>query len=266
MISKEIVIGGKILSDIRFSDVPSDRIVVFCHGYKGYKDWGAWNLVADEFAKNGIDFLKFNFSLNGGTLENPIDFPDLNAFGRNTYSQEVKDLNTVIDYVSDKFPQKKIALIGHSRGGGIVTLVAAQNDKVSKVISWAGVADYKRRFPIGEELSKWKNEGVRYVLNGRTNQKMPHNYSFYEDFIENESQLEILKWAAKINKPHLIVHGKQDEAVNVSEGMELNRANPSSQLFLLNANHTFGSKHPWESKSLPDALETVVLQSIKFVK
>ena len=26
----------------------------FAHGYKGYKDWGAWNLMAEKFAKNGF--------------------------------------------------------------------------------------------------------------------------------------------------------------------------------------------------------------------
>ena len=31
-------------------------IVIFCHGYKGYKDWGAWNLVAERFAEEGYFF------------------------------------------------------------------------------------------------------------------------------------------------------------------------------------------------------------------
>ncbi|MCB9189772.1 MAG: alpha/beta fold hydrolase [Flavobacteriales bacterium] len=241
-------------------------MVIFCHGYKGYKDWGAWNLVAEEFAENGIDFLKFNFLLNGGTLEDPIDFPDLDAFGRNTYSQEVKDLNEVILYVKETYPDKKIALIGHSRGGGVVTLVAGQNQNVDNVISWAGVSDFKSRFPVGDELKNWKESGVRYVLNGRTNQEMPHYYSFYEDFVRNESQLDILQWVKHISKPHLIIHGNEDLAVNVSEAMEIHRANPSSELFLLDTDHTFGSRHPWLIKELPGALETIVHKSIKFVK
>ena len=49
-------------------------LVIFAHGYKGYKDWGAWNLMAEKFAKNGFYFVKFNFSHNGTSLENPIDF------------------------------------------------------------------------------------------------------------------------------------------------------------------------------------------------
>lgn len=266
MEKSQFVIGQQILADLTSSGFESDWVVIFCHGYKGYKDWGAWNLVAKEFTSNGLDFLKFNFSFNGGTLDDPIDFPDLDAFGRNTYSQEVKDLNTIIDFVHKNYPGKRIALIGHSRGGGIVSLVAGQNSKVDKVISWAGVADFKSRFPMGEELVRWRESGVRYVLNGRTLQEMPHYYSFYEDFVNNEGQLDILEWVQRITIPHLIIHGKQDRAVNVSEAKALHQANPGAELFLLDTDHTFGSKHPWSADKLPEALETIVYKSIKFVK
>ena len=29
-------------------------LLIFVHGYKGYKDWGAWNLMAEDFAKAGF--------------------------------------------------------------------------------------------------------------------------------------------------------------------------------------------------------------------
>ncbi|CAG5078383.1 alpha/beta hydrolase family protein [Parvicella tangerina] len=262
---ESIVIEERILADITFAE-NSEWMVVFCHGYKGYKDWGAWNLVADHFSKNGIDFLKFNFSLNGGTLSDPIDFPDLDAFGRNTYSQEVIDTNAVISFICENYPEKEIAIIGHSRGGGIATLVAAQNDCVSRLITWAGVCDFKRRFPKNKELEEWQRTGVRYVLNGRTKQKMPHFYSFYEDFLIHEKELDILNWTSKITIPHLIIHGEEDEAVNSSEAKELHAVNPESELLIVTGGHTFGSKHPWIKKELPTALRTVVDQSIKFVK
>jgi hypothetical protein len=27
-------------------------LVIFVHGYKGYKDWGAWDLMAEKFAES----------------------------------------------------------------------------------------------------------------------------------------------------------------------------------------------------------------------
>lgn len=263
--SSTIIIDNKILADIHLADQSNDWIVIFCHGYKGFKDWGAWNLVAERFAEKGVDFLRFNFSLNGGTLKDPIDFPDLDAFGRNTYSQELCDVNAVIDYGTINYPEKKIGLIGHSRGGGIASLAAAQNKKVSKLVTWAGVCDFKRRFPSGEELKEWQASGVRYVVNGRTKQQMPHYFSFYEDFVANEAKLDILSWVRKLEIPQLIVHGYQDEAVSINEAEELKHANPSSETFYLEANHVFGASHPFVSKTLPIHLLKIVDRTIDFI-
>jgi len=85
-ITKNIQIKGKhkkpILTDIFYNKTGKPKpIVIFAHGYKGFKDWGCWNLIAEQFAKQNFFFIKFNFSHNGGTIEQPIDFPDLEAFG-----------------------------------------------------------------------------------------------------------------------------------------------------------------------------------------
>ena len=54
-----------ILADIYYPNISNGCLVVFCHGFKGFKDWGAWHLVAEKFAQDGFIFLKFNFSHNG---------------------------------------------------------------------------------------------------------------------------------------------------------------------------------------------------------
>ena len=85
-ILKNIIVEGKhqkpIVTDVFYQEnLNPKKVVIFCHGYKGFKDWGAWNLMAETFANAGFFFIKFNFSHNGGTVEQPIDFPDLEAFG-----------------------------------------------------------------------------------------------------------------------------------------------------------------------------------------
>ena len=73
-------------------------LIIFVHGYKGYKDWGAWELMGEKFANAGFYFVKFNFSHNGTTIENPHDFADLEAFGENNYSKELDDLEIIINH------------------------------------------------------------------------------------------------------------------------------------------------------------------------
>lgn len=257
--------------DLYLAENSADRpIVVFAHGYKGFKDWGAWDFAAHAFAEAGFDFLKFNFSHNGGTVENPIDFPDLEAYSENTYSRELEDIETIINLatsgieVNGKVKSwKKIALIGHSRGGGIVILQAARSAAVSHLATWASVADYGERFNF--DLEAWKKTGVTTVINGRTKQEMPHKYSFYQDFIGNEEKLKIESAARKINIPWLIAHGDADEAVSFEEAERLKSWSKNAQLIeIQNGSHTFGASHPWNEIEMPKPLKKVVEETIRF--
>lgn len=245
-------------------------VVVFCHGYKGYKDWGAWSLMGSAFAKAGFLFIKFNYSHNGGTVEQPIDFPDLDAFGNNNYSKEVRDTVTVLDWIENSqlpIDSTQINLIGHSRAGGITTIVTAKDSRISKLITLAAVANYAERFPNGKALENWKENGVMYVKNGRTKQEMPLFYQFYEDFVQNEEALTIIKQAEKIKQPHLILHGENDTTVLVYDALAIHKASPNSQLKLIReANHTLGASHPWESSLLPAHLREAIQCMINFLR
>lgn len=262
-----------ILMDLSYSSSNGSMpLIVFCHGYKGFKDWGAWSLLSEALATSGLAVLKFNFSHNGGTCKQPIDFPDLEAFGNNNYTKELEDLDRVISWAQRaKFKYRgidtsNIILIGHSRGGSIVTIKASEDSRVRKVISLAGVSNFKTRFPKGKELQKWKKTGVRYVENGRTKQKMPHYYQFYKDFITNESRLTIKTAAKKMKIPFLIVHGDADTSVSINEALSLHKWSPRSQLIVLEgANHVFGSSHPWSLSILPPYFHQIHTEITHFI-
>ena len=246
-------------------------IVVFCHGYKGYKDWGSWNLMAKHFAKQNFFFIKFNFSHNGGTVEQPIDFPDLDAFSNNNYSIELNDLQSVIDSVlnnknfNTEIDKSNIILIGHSRGGGIVTLKASENKQITTVISWAGISDIEARFPKNEALSKWKKDGVGYVMNSRTKQQMPNKFQVYENFIANKGRLHIQSATKNLKIKHLIIQGSNDEVVLPIEAKNLHKWNPNSKLIINNMNHGLGNTQPWTKKSMPKDMLDIVEKTIEFI-
>ncbi len=248
-------------------------ILIFCHGYKGYKDWGAWNFMAERMAEKGIFFIKFNFSHNGGTLENPIDFPDLEAFAKDNYSKQLADLESVITWIlnstsyGEELDSNRLGLLGHSRGGGIVLLKAAEDPRVQKVVSFAGVSDFESRFPTGEKLKQWEKEGVYYVENSRTHQKMPHYFQFYEDFMAHRDRLDIAQAVRRLQIPQLIVHAADDTSVSPQEAKKLHSWNPKSELFLIeNGAHTFGAKQPWPDNRLPVPLKNITDKTIQFIK
>ncbi|WP_060873248.1 alpha/beta hydrolase family protein [Myroides odoratus] len=244
-------------------------LVIFCHGYKGFKDWGAWDLAMQTLAKAGFAAAKFNFSLNGTSLDQPTEFVDLDAFGRNTYTQEQRDLACVIAYYQAQpfVDESHVFLIGHSRGGGAVLLQTYYNDQVTGAISWAGVADFKKRFPQRDNFEQWKETGVFYSMNGRTKQQMPHYFTFWEDFVAHEQQLTIQYAAQNLRKPVLLVNGTADEAVHVKEAELLHLWIKDSDLFLVEgADHVFGARHPHTGEQLPHDLAKVVAKTIAFIQ
>ena len=243
-------------------------LVIFAHGYKGYKDWGAWDLMAKKFAEAGFFFVKFNFSHNGTTVEQPKDFADLEAFGNNNFSKEMSDYDEVLNhfYHHPKVDEEKITLIGHSRGGGITVIKAFEDARVKILISLAGVSNFKYRFPTQDRFESWKNQGVMYSENKRTHQQMPHYFQFYEDFEKNENRFDIQYAAQHLEKPFLIVQGTNDEAVRDKEATLLNEWCKTSELVLLeSANHTFGAKEPWTENELPQDLKKATSSMIRFI-
>jgi len=277
-IIKNFSIEGKhqkpIVTDVFYNETHQPKkVVIFCHGYKGFKDWGAWNLIAEAFANAGFFFIKFNFSHNGGTLEQPIDFPDLEAFGNNNYTKELDDLASVIDWIfkaneyKNEVDLQQLSLIGHSRAGGIVLLKSNEDSRIKKVITLASVCDFGKRTATIGDLDQWKKEGVKYVVNGRTKQNMPHFYQFYENYIQNKERLDIKKATEQLAIPHLLIHGDSDTSVLIDEAENLQLWNQNADFKIIkNADHVFNVKHPWKQKDMSKEMEVVVELCRNFIR
>jgi pimeloyl-ACP methyl ester carboxylesterase len=263
-----------ILIDFGFKTNQTKKpVVLFAHGFKGFKDWGHFNKVMEHFIENEFVFVKFNFSHNGGTVEQPIDFPDLEAFGNNNYTKELDDLRTVTDWIEDnehipnqEMNTEEIYLIGHSRGGGISVIGASEDKRIKKLVTWAAVADLINRIPESQ-LEFWKEQGVIYVENARTKQQMPMYYQFVENTLNNKDRLSIERAAQGIDFPHLIIHGTNDKAVDVAEAHDLANWNTNAELFIIeDADHVFGASHPFNESEFPDDVKLVLEQTIRFFK
>ncbi|MDG2165192.1 MAG: acyl-CoA thioester hydrolase/BAAT C-terminal domain-containing protein [Flavobacteriales bacterium] len=260
--------GRKISIDYRFKVTQKSLIpIIYVHGFKGFKDWGASNLVADYFANQGFLFLKFNFSHNGVTPKNPLDFVDLEAFGMNNYLIELKELGIVIDWLEASelnIQFSKLAVIGHSRGGGIALLRSAQDKRIKNTITWASVCDFEARFPV--DVSEWKETGVQHILNGRTMQMMPLYFQFYKTFIDNKEILNIPFQFQNIEQNVMIIHGTDDQVVPFSDAKFIeSRITKSTLVLIKNTGHTFGVKHPFKINHLPKTMVKVIDESIKFL-
>jgi len=256
-------ISGDVTYDENYTNQPS---VLFIHGFKGFKDWGAHNLVASLFASAGYRYFKFNLSHNGVTAENPNEVTDIEAFASNTISMELKDLDTVINYVIHTYPLNPIYLIGHSKGGALAIVKGAKDERVNKIVTWAAIADFSSLWKKEQE-AEWLKTGRIYVENARTKEKMPLNKVLLEDYTANAGEFNVLTAAASVQIPWLILHGDDDVNVPFSVAQQLAQAQPKAILQkITGANHVFGASQPYSETTLPAHLQEVFNKTLDFLK
>lgn len=249
--------GREALYDFFQAEKKAKPLIVFVHGYMGYKDWGVWNLMAESIQKSGFSVAKLNLTHNGTTIDQPTSFTDLEAFGNGGYWKELQDVRLFLEHLEKIHQLNEFILIGHSRGGGIV-LLAGKDERVKHIHCLAPICDIASRFPKEEELEKWKDDGVYYRKNGRTEQEMPHYYSQYEEFITHRNELDIEKTCKGLSKPVFVYHGENDVSVLPSEGEQIAAWTNGKFYLIQDTAHTFDAVEPWLETEMPDKMNEVV--------
>ncbi|WP_295800741.1 alpha/beta fold hydrolase [Mucilaginibacter sp.] len=262
--------GRGMLMDLTYRTSNKNApLVIFAHGFKGFKDWGAHNLVANYFAEQGFRFLKFNFSHNGTTADKPEDFADLIAFADNTFTIELEDLKAVIDFAcgGSGIPAASgVYLMGHSMGGGLSIIKAAEDRRVKKLVTMASISGFRNLWAKAIE-EQWRLTGITYIANKRTGQQMPLKVSLLDDLERNPGRLDILAHAAQIKQPWLIAHGNEDTSVVLAHAEELKAANANAEFLVIKGgDHVFGATQPYAEPELPAELLDFCEQAVAFFK
>ncbi|HEY3251765.1 MAG TPA: alpha/beta fold hydrolase [Ignavibacteria bacterium] len=262
--------NANISADFYNSNEDAAPLIIFVHGFKGFKDWGGFPFLLEKLSTSGYSAVSFNFSFNGVSKENPTEFTRLDLFAQNTFSRELKELGLVIDHFYSKsnhyrIDKNRIALIGHSRGGGISILKASSDKRIKFLVTLSSVSGFDR---YSDKLKQqWKKHGYIEVENARTKQMMRMNVSMLEDIEKNRDRLDIVSAISRLKIPVLLVHGREDLAVKHTEAEELynNSDKKLTELFLVeNTGHTFGVVHPFEGTTKP--FETVIEKIKRFLK
>jgi pimeloyl-ACP methyl ester carboxylesterase len=259
--------GKTMLADCSYDDQQTIKgTILFVHGFKGFKDWGAHHLSAAFFAENGYRFVKFNLSHSGVADNRFNDITNIETFATNTISKEMADLDTMLDHIVEEYPSDPIGLIGHSRGGGLAILQAAKDNRISKLITWSAISDFSSLWKKEQE-AEWEEKGTIEVINARTKEKMPLNVTLLRDYRAHQDEYDIISAAKKIRIPWLILHGDQDVNVNFKVAQQLAQAQPSAIIHKIEgANHVYGASHPYTERDLPAQLKEVCEQSLQHLK
>lgn len=233
--------GLPIAGDLDVPERPR-ALVIVVHGFKGFKDWGFFPWLAQRLTQHHLAVCRFNMS-RSGIGDDPETFSRLDLFEHDTYSTQLDDLHRVVTHAQAEFPRLPTFLLGHSRGGGIALLGAADVPHLEGVIAWAPISTAGRWDEATKR--KWRADGFREEVNQRTKQVMRMSTRILDDYEANEERLDIETAAARLHVPLLVLHGGRDESVPIGEGKRLAARAPDASLVVVGrAGHTFNAIHP----------------------
>lgn len=246
-------------------------ITIVAHGFKGFKEWGFFPYAGRALADAGMAVIVMNFSHNGLDPHGE-EFTRPERFATNTFTREIRELREMIDAVEadrlglgERVDRTSIATVGHSRGGGIVLLEAANDPRLRGVVTWSAVSTFDRY--SRRQIEMWRREGQLEVINARTGQVLQLDKCLLEDLERNSEKLDIRQAVKTLDRPLLIVHGEVDLTVPPSNAVDLHSAASNSQSELVRVprtGHTFGAVHPFAGPT--EALRTVIDTTVAFLQ
>lgn len=270
-ISAEIAAkNGIIYTDIyptaKYNNTP---LIIFVHGFKGFKDWGGFPYMMQRFAEAGFTAASFNMTHNGVSNDAPMDFTRLDLFAENTHSIELENVQAVINYFYENaerynIDKSRIALVGHSRGGGAAILAAANDERIKAIVTLAAIAKVDRY--TDEQKKRWREKGFIEMPNARTGQLMRMNKIFLDDIEHNKDKLDITAAASRLKIPALFIHGKEDLAVKASDAEKIYEASNKdiTKLHIIESTgHTFGVEHPFKGST--NAFDGAIGETIAYL-
>ncbi|MBX3043581.1 MAG: alpha/beta hydrolase [Candidatus Kapabacteria bacterium] len=267
--------GDLIRGDIRIpSEVGKFPLVIFSHGFKGFRNWSFIPYICEKFVENNVIAINFDYSLNG-IVDDLNQVYDDSIFRRNKVSVEVSDLSQLISKIienkldNDELKSKfngEIYLAGHSLGGAVSILTARKFENIKKIALWASISQLDRN--TNRQKEAWRENGSVEIEIAKTGQKLHLDYSYIEDKDTNFPDNAILNEMSKISLPVLIIHPDNDITVKMKEALELKSTesiNKKRDLIVIpKAGHTFNCSHPFKGRN--EAIETAIKSTLEFFK
>lgn len=252
------VAGGKALDGVLHLPDRAGRrpLVVICHGFKGFMEWGFFPYLAELLSERGFAALRFNLTSSGMRPGDEL-VSDLDAFRDTTLSQDVDELRAVLAHGADRLDRERIdpdriGLLGHSRGGGTAILTAAispRRARLGALVTWSAVSTFDRYDE--EQKALCRRIGELPVVNSRTGQQLALGRRVLENFEAHRDELDVRAAASRVAAPWLLVHGEADETVPIAEAERLLEAsNDGAELLRIpEGTHTLNVGHPFAGPS-----------------
>ncbi|HHU55196.1 MAG TPA: alpha/beta hydrolase [Acholeplasmataceae bacterium] len=185
---------GKVLRGYLDHPEGAEKIVVMFHGYTGNKTEhnGHFRSLSRDLSAEKIASLRMDYSCNG---ESDGEFSEF------LFNDALDDALLMLDYAFSKF--QNVIVLGFSMGGLIATLLCNKRP-ISKLLLWSPASDLytklRKRFDEANKL----DDGSMYIP----------GFIITESLVESMKGYDPFKEAEKFTNPVMIIHGREDLAVN----------------------------------------------------
>lgn len=225
-------------------------IVILSHGFGSNKQDALLRQIAAKLEQYGMATLVFDFAGSGASVSK-IEFSDM------TVKTEMKDLEAVIKYAKKLPFVSDVALTGHSMGGAVSLLAAADEGKrtVKSLVLLAPAVSMREDAFRGSMLGAGFNP---YDIPRKVN---IGNNVIGRDFVEAARETNFLKVATEYKGETLILFSTDDPAVLYTYGEYLDLLLPNSSLKLFK-----GIGHGFYSADDPSKQDEVATTVAEFLK
>ena len=233
-------------------DARATMIVV--HGFKGYLDYGMFPALAAAGAAAGCVTHRFNFSHSGMTRD-VATFARPDLFARDTWNRQVADLQAIDAALDDGTlaggDLPRLAL-GHSRGG-VSTLLFLGRHHPAFVGAITVAAPSSCCRDEAAVRAQFDADGHIVSPSARTGQTLRIERAWLDEQDADPEGHDLLRLAATIELPVLVIHGTDDPTVPASCAAEIASAvgHTAQSVLIDGANHVFNAPNPMPADAEP---------------
>ena len=254
--------GHPIRGNIHAASADADSVLLVCHGFKGYKDYGFFPYLSQALSP-GRAVVRFNFSHSGiGDDHSTFQHPEL--FECDTFGKQIEDLGCVIAMASERFSDARIAVLGHSRGGVTSLLSGGWDQRISAIITLSAPCRANR---FSQEITdQLRRDGYILSPSARTGQSLKMSRDFLDEIEEIGERRNVEAAVRRLSQPLCVIHGSADPTVPAADAGAIVSWYPgeAEQHIIEGANHVFDCANPMGEPS--DAIGRVIQISNDFLR
>lgn len=214
--------GENIATVIHRPATPSAKLAVLCPGYLDTKDYDHLIKLAEALTEQGYTAVRFDPT---GVWESEGDISEY------TTTQHLEDIRCIIEFMRTKSNYEHILVGGHSRGGMLSLLYAAQDSRVSTVLGIMPSSNYI--LPL-KQREQWQTTGIeshRRNIPGTAEKK---EFQVPFSYVLDREPYDVLGELKNVHARIVLIAGELDTLIPPADVQEIfERANEPKKFVLV---------------------------------